>query len=45
MQRIASPRHEEPQVPSPSFVVTYAVMFFALLLVDVAGYGLIALTA
>ena len=43
MQRTASSPPEEFQVTSLGFVTTYAVLVLALLVINVAGYGLIAL--
>ena len=44
MQRTASSPPEELQVPSLGFVTAYAVLVLALLVINIAGYGLIALT-
>jgi hypothetical protein len=44
MQRTALAWPEESQTPSPKFVALYAVLVVALLVINVAGYGLIALT-
>ena len=43
MQRTASSRREEVQMPS-GILVLYAALVLALLIVNVVGYGLIALT-
>jgi hypothetical protein len=45
MQKTALLRHEHAQVPSARFVAAYAVLVIALMAINLAGYGLIALTA
>ena len=45
MEKTAFVRHEHAQAPSARFVALYAVMVIALMAINLAGYGLIALTA
>ena len=45
MHRTASVRREQTHVPSMRFVVLYTVLVLVLMVINVAGYGLIALTA
>jgi hypothetical protein len=45
MQKTAVFRHEHAQTPSARFVAVYAVLVLALMAINLAGYGLIALTA
>jgi hypothetical protein len=44
MQRTAPFPDEHAQMTSIRFVVIYAVLVLALMIINVAGYGLIALT-
>ena len=44
MQRTATSHPEERQVPSLGFIAAYAALVIALMVINLAGYGLIAAT-